>query len=114
MSKVFAVHRFEPRSGASTQDFEKLVSDILSAMQLPDDWKMYVLKGDRGEQKGNYLVLHEFDSVEARNHYFPIEGGTPSEEAQQVLNLPDLTERFQQLVNILPDQVYTDYVTMGD
>ena len=35
---------------------------------------MRLLKGDRGDREGKYLVMFEFDSVERRNQLFPEAG----------------------------------------
>jgi hypothetical protein len=42
-------------------------------------WKTRLLKGDRGARTGKYLVLHEIESLEARDRYFQ-RSGEASEE----------------------------------
>jgi hypothetical protein len=116
MSKVFSVHVLEPLPGANQEAFEKLMLDLaaLPPSSEAEGWQSYVTKGDRGDRKGQYCVIHEFDSVEVRDSYFPVEGGEPSELAQRILTSgpPELFERWGALVRPLGAEGYTDYVTM--
>lgn len=75
-------------------------------------WKGFILKGDRGEGKRKYLLIHEFDSVEVRNRYFPIEDGAVSADAQPFFDRPDMADRFASMIISTPELPYTEYVAM--
>ncbi len=77
MSKIISVHILEPLPGVTLEDYEKVMFEAAQAFQMIDakGWKTYVSKGDRGIRKGKYALIHEFDSIEARQRYFPVEGG---------------------------------------
>jgi hypothetical protein len=115
MSTVFSIHNLEPRPGVSFADYEKVLLESLQFSQPLAGWKMHLVKGDRGDRKGRYAVIYEFDSVEVRNRYFPAEGGEVSQEVQQMMaSLPtELAERFNALVAVMPGVIYTDYVEQG-
>jgi hypothetical protein len=116
MSKIMSIHTLEALPGANREDFEKVMLEAASTdpMVNAEGWKTYIVKGDRGARKGQFALIHEFDSVEARNRYFPTENGEPAEEAQQVLRsfeASGLANRWNALVK---DGDYTDYVFVGE
>jgi hypothetical protein len=86
MPRIIAIHVLEPLPGASPEDYEEVVLESAKAFALveTEGWRSYIVKADRGVRKGKFAILQEFDSVEARNRYFPIENGEPSEETQGV------------------------------
>ena len=114
MAKVFAIHYFDLKPGANAAAFEAYVA-ATPFPSLPG-WKTHIVKGERGERKGKYGVIHEFDSVETRNHYFPAEGGEPSPEFLQLMSSPEMQAASQQWDSFAPslgNTVYTDYVVIG-
>jgi hypothetical protein len=113
MSKVLAIHLIEPHPGVSIEDFEQRVLEVLRGVPVFDGWKTYVLKGDRGERKGQYLLVHEFDSIEIRNRYFPNEDGSAAEEVRLSRHRPDLDEKWYATVRTTPYTPYTDYIELG-
>ena len=71
MPKVFALHEIELPAGVTPEEYEQFYTKTLaSAPELPG-WKIYLLKADRGERAGKFLLLAEIESVEARDRYFP-------------------------------------------
>jgi hypothetical protein len=84
MPRVFGIHEIELRPGVKGEDFERfVVEEALPAQPLPGV-QTHVLKGDRGDREGKYLVMFEFESVEHRDRLFPTPGQM-SEEAQRLL-----------------------------
>jgi hypothetical protein len=66
------------------EDFERFVLEDVNRGQLLPGVVTHVVKGDRGDRDGKYLLMIEFESTELRDRYFP----TPdqvSEEAQRHL-----------------------------
>ena len=97
-------------------EFEDFVSSELYpafARHLPGV-RAYVYKGDRGEAKGEYILLWSFDSVERRNGYFPSAGDGPSKEFMS--ENEKLTPTNEKLNTFLSEEMtggtYTDYVTI--
>jgi len=69
-----------------------------------------ILKGDRGDRKGGYLLIWEFESVAARNEFFPKEGGGACQQAWKRIKLA--MEKFS--IYVKEKRSYTDYVTVTD
>ena len=109
MSKVFGMHMIALRPGMKAEDFEKFV--IEEVYSLPWPWEVYLLKGDRGDREGKYLVMNEFESVEARDRWFPAPGEM-SEEAQQLFEpFAPVLEKWATFATPL-DTICTDYVAV--
>src|SRR5450759_3262688 len=85
MAKVFSIHTMELREGVSEEDFEKLFLEKLVQTWSKTGCNGHILKGDRGQRKGKYVVILELPNVEMRNRIFPVEGGGRSEESAQSL-----------------------------
>src|SRR5262249_44412319 len=82
---VISVREFELRSGVKAEEFENYARQELTRAlsQAKTGTRFRILKGDRGDRKGGYLLIWEFDSVAARNEFFPKEGGGASPACQQ-------------------------------
>ena len=74
MSKVFSFHMIALKAGASGTDFERYFQEELKSWPMLSGMSMRLLKGDRGDREGKYLVMFEFESVERRNQLFPEAG----------------------------------------
>ena len=74
MSKVYSFHMISLKAGASGPDFEQYFQKELKSWPMLSGMSMRLLKGDRGDREGKYLVMFEFDSVERRNQLFPEAG----------------------------------------
>lgn len=113
--KVIAIREQQLKEGADTAAFEKFVREEYNPAvdgTIPGV-KMYIMKGDRGEKKGSYLFVYEFDSARTRDAIFPTEGEGPSETfAPFFEELPDLSQEFAKYLASPEDSsdVYTDYV----
>lgn len=114
MSKVFALHYFEIKPDVSPEALERFL-ETNPFPTLPG-WRSYYLKAERGERSGKYALLHEFDSIEIRDRYFPKEDGTPHPEFQELLNSPkmqSLRGKWSQFATSVMYAVYTDYMVIG-
>jgi hypothetical protein len=112
---VFSMREFELKPGVKAEDFDAFVRKEMAGVIAKDvtGMKMRILKGDRGARKGAYLLVWEFDSLAARNHYFPKEGGWSNPAFQQVLNqMRAVMGKFSAYVR--EQAAYTDYVTVSD
>jgi tetratricopeptide (TPR) repeat protein len=96
--------------------FEKFVSDELYpafAKNLPGV-HAFVYKADRGENKGGYILLWSFDSVDRRNGYFPTAEGNPSEAfTKEYEQLGPVNEKMRTFLSEAPTAgSYTDYISI--
>ena len=74
MPKVFGMHEIELQAGVEPEDYERFFAEELApTLKLPG-WKTHLLRGDRGARGGKYLVLHEIESQDTRDRYFPDQG----------------------------------------
>ena len=78
-----------------------------------DGLKIEILKGDRGDHKGGYILIWKFDSAASRNQFFPREGGLSGPAFQQTWKrLKPLMLKFSTYVQ--ERESYTDYVVVAD
>ncbi|MGD8464145.1 MAG: hypothetical protein PVI09_09790 [Anaerolineae bacterium] len=112
MSKVFGMHMIALKPGVKAEDFERFVTEEVYPLPSPEGSESYLLRGDRGDREGKYLVMYEFESVEARDRFFP-SPGEMSKEAQQVFEpWAAAMEKWATLATPM-DSIYTDYVSVG-
>ena len=71
-----------------------------------------LLKGERGERKGKYMLLVEIESLAARDRYAPDSG--PSAEMEELnRQAAPFWERWRELATVPGDDtVFTDYVVI--
>jgi hypothetical protein len=114
MAKVYSIHYFELKPDVSAETLEQ----FLAANPFPTlpGWTSYYLKGERGERGGKYALVHEFESAEIRDHYFPKEDGEPHPEFQELLNSPKMQyfrANLTKYATSLMYAIYTDYRVIG-
>jgi hypothetical protein len=109
MAKVFGFIQFELLPNVSPADYEAFVAQASAGGFDRPGMVFHFVKADRGERKGRYAFLFEFEDVVARNRLFPVEGsGTPDEVLAEKLKvmlggMRKLTGPFS----------FTDYVHIG-
>jgi hypothetical protein len=69
--KVFGLHEIEVPPGVTPEEHEQFLTKVLASAPVLPGWKTYLLRGERGERAGKLLLLHEIETVEARDRYFP-------------------------------------------
>ena len=111
MAKVFSIFHFELHPGVDGAAFEQFVNEEVYPATVRSDLIIYVLKGDRGERNGKYLAMFEFESVEARNRYWP-EDGLPS-AAGQAFVAPWITKCSTLAQTTETGATVTEYVVVG-
>jgi hypothetical protein len=104
MSKVFAVHEFELKAGESAEAFEQLIA--ANGLPAVSDYRITIVKGDRGERTGQYALIHEFESIEARDRCWPSGG-------QQPADVRAMIDRVHVLTAALKPIKHTDYIALG-
>ena len=114
MSKVLGMHEITLGDGADAAEFERLAGAVVG-LPAPPGMAVKILKGDRGARTGQYTLVIEMDSIEVRDHYFPIE----HEESPELLAFyaanPDASEAWQRFTSFEPSSdVDTDYVVIAE
>ena len=111
MGKVYGLHTLQLRPGVTGDDFERFVANNIEQWPTIPGWRIALLKGDRGDQVGQYLSLVELDSIEARDRVSPTGGMDQTEEGRQWLAaVGPLMEQWREYVTQIPglDAPYTD------
>lgn len=112
---IIAVRRFKLKSGTSAAQFEKFAIEKLAVDngKLPG-YKDYILKGERGDDLGNYVAVSVFDSKQTRDFYYPVAGKGPSAEGSKLMSaLPNYSSEFTKMLQGTPtDSSYTDYIML--
>ena len=114
MAKLFGVHTIELHSGVKPEDFERFVIEEVNRNQpLLPGVVGHVLKGDRGDKEGKYLLMLEFESKELRDRFFPTPGHA-SEEAQRYMEATKAIGEKWATLGTAPGttEIYTDYVVV--
>lgn len=115
MAKVLGMHRVDLKPGVNEQEFERFMkTDVLPVYRKVPGQTVHLLKGDRGERAGEYLLLIELESAERRDQIYPSEGGIAEDVQQLVGNIDPLWEKLSTFVAEFPDPKYTDYATLSD
>jgi hypothetical protein len=112
MGKVYGRHTLQLRPGVTGDDFERFVANNIEQWPTIPGWRIAILKGDRGDQVGQYLTLVEPDSIEARDRVSPTGGMEETEAGQQWLAAvgPLIGQWRECVTQILGlDTPYTDY-----
>ena len=118
MANVFGMHAIELKPGVSEQEFEEFVrKEVIPVYNQVPGQTTHLLKGDRGERSGKYLVLIELESTERRDHIYPPVGdgwGVAEDVQQMVGDTGPIWEKFATLAEAFPDPAFSDYVMVSD
>ena len=113
MPKVFGLHEVELPTGVTPEEFERGFGKELASLPDYQGWKTYLLKGDRGDRAGKFLMLFEIDSVEARDRYFP----RPQEESEEARRFaeqhPEAEAVWEKYAFLFGPHSATDYIVVG-
>ena len=85
MGKIYGLHSLELRPGVTGEEFERFLAGSLEQLPTLPGWRIALLKGERGDQVGQYLALVEVDSIEARNRVSPGGGFDDTAEGREWL-----------------------------
>jgi hypothetical protein len=112
MSKVYSLHMIALKAGASGPDFERFFREEIGPVPGPGGFTMRLLKGDRGDREGKYLLMFEVESVERRNQLFPEAGPAARQMSPELMQWmgaagPTLA-RWNEYATPF-DAIYTDY-----
>ena len=115
MSKVFGMHAVELKPGVDEREFEDFIcNQLIPVYRVVPGQTIHLLKGDRGERNGKYMVLIELESQARRDHIYPAEGGIADDVVQLVGDADPIFEKLATYVESFPDDTVTDYVIVSD
>jgi hypothetical protein len=108
MSKVFGMHEIELQPVAEPEEYERVSAEEIASSFTLRGWKTHLLKGERGTRDGKYLVLLEIESLEARDRYFPRQGGESEEFTRFLEQHPEAAAAFEKWQKMGPFGSKTD------
>jgi hypothetical protein len=115
MAKVYGMHMISPLPGVKAEDFEKFFSEEIYRLPMGEGSEIYLLKGDRGDREGKYLLLIEIESIETRERYVTANG--PTAEGAKFNEMPAVKAAMEKWATIAspmgPIGIFTDYVVVG-
>jgi hypothetical protein len=117
MPKVFGLHVMELPPGVEPEEYERFFADEIVPMPKLPGWKTSLLKGERGARTGKYLVLHEIESLEARDRYFPRPGDASEEFTRFLEQSPAAAVALEKWLKYGLDSendITTDYVVVAE
>jgi hypothetical protein len=114
MTKILALHEVELRSGVSGEEFETFFATEIGTAPIYPGWWAQLLKADRGQRAGKYLVVFEIESPEVRDRYFPTAGERSEEAAQFTHQHPEIAAMFEKWSTLAspPGEAYSDYLVV--
>jgi hypothetical protein len=112
MARVYSLHMIALKAGASGPDFERFFREEIGAVPGLSGLTMRLLKGDRGDREGRYLLMFEVESIERRNQLFPEAGPGARQMSPEVMQWmgaagPTLAKWNEYTTPF--DTIYTDY-----
>jgi hypothetical protein len=118
MPTVYGLHEIELQPGVEPDEYERFFAEEVAPTVELQGWKTHLLRGDRGERAGKYLVLLEIESLEARDRYFP----RPGEESEEFTRFfdqhPEAAAALEKWQKMGPfgskTDVSTDYVAIAE
>jgi hypothetical protein len=115
MPKVFAMHEVELLPGVSPEAFETFFATEIGSAPVYPGWWAQLLKADRGQRAGKYLVIFEMESLEVRNRYFPAAGERSEEALQFTQQHPEIAAIFEKWNTLATPagEVYSDYIVVS-
>lgn len=113
MAKVIGIHHISLRPGVQLADFQAFLQRAAPTVAAWPGVKTTILVADRGHYAGQLLHLLEFDNLETRNRYFPVEN-VPGEAAQRLGAMADVIAEWQQYATFADGQIqWGDFVPIG-
>ena len=115
MSKVYGMHMLTPLPGVTAEEFEKFFTEEFYHLPKVEGWEFYLLKGDRGDREGKYLLLSEIRSVETRERYVTASRLTAEGvKYNEIAAVKAAWEKWATIASPMgPIGIFTDYVVVG-
>jgi hypothetical protein len=110
--RVIAIREITLKSDANAQEFEQSFSNVYARAvedRIPG-MQTYLLRGERGQRTGKYLMVFEIDSLARRNEYWPQPDVSSEKFTQLWEGMPEYD--IGKYVEAEPEDVYTDYLVL--
>jgi hypothetical protein len=114
MAKVYGIHLIALRPGVPAAEFERFVREEFNAAAWPDGIDITLLKGERGDREGRYLLLYQFESLERRDWASPTNGKLSAEYLQLLEPQIATLNKWTTLASGPVDPTFTDYVVVSE
>ena len=107
MAKVFGIHMIELAPGVTEKELAEFLIKEGRSVSL-EGIEIHLLKGDKGDRVGQYVVLFLMDSVETRNRAYGPPGGPEPErsEAEKAV--------IAKYASLVSTSSWADYVVVGE
>ena len=106
MPRVFATVEILLHTGAKDEDLRKFIIEEASSLIPLPGLEFRLLKGERGDREGKYMVLMEYETVETRNRFSP----HPDVVSDEVKRMPGSAAFMERWQSLIARSMYTDYV----
>ena len=113
-SKIYSIHKMELRDDVTGEELEAFFNERFFPNWDIPGWNSFLVKGDRGERKGRYALIHEIESVEMRDRYFPEPDQATDLWERYTEGLEEISAELDELVSVYLGEVYTDYYVVGN
>ncbi len=120
MPKVYGLHLFMLRPDVTQEAFEQFVTEELYQLPMPPGWTFHLLKGDKGDRAGKYLLMIEIESVEARDRLtagavHDWEGESQHMTEDQAATWNRVLDKWLEFAfnDLRQSTVFTDYIVVG-
>ncbi len=90
MAKIFGLHEIELRPDVDPEEYARYLVEEFATMPTMEGWNVHVMRGDRGVREGQFAVLFEIESEEARDRYFPTEEHNSEEFKRFLARHPEM------------------------
>jgi len=112
MPRVIGIHEFELKPGVTEAEFEDAVRAFILVDRSEGDTNTSLIKSDRGTRRGQYGLLIEFESVEARDSWFTDDG--PTDKANQFFaRHPEWTPAWEHIQSLVVQPCpWSDYLVL--
>ena len=110
--KVRGIHHFTLKDGVEPQEFERFITEEWNPV-MHGIWpgaQNIVMKGERGQQVGQYIMVVEMNSLYVRNFYWPTGGASEAAKAIQENWGDSYTQVINRIGELAERTEYTDYV----
>jgi hypothetical protein len=119
MARAYSVRELELKPGVTDEEFERFLRDEWARVQPFRGLRALVLKGERGQRTGKYLLVYEWESVERWLETYPSVRETSEEMRQFGAANAQVVERFQALAEVpggagVAYTAYREIATLGE
>jgi len=109
---VYSLHMLALKAGASRPEFERFFREEIESAQAPSGLTLRLLRGDRGDREGKYLLMAEFESVERRYQLYGEAGPGARKVSDEVMlwmgAAAPILARWNEYTTPF-DTIFTDY-----